>query len=160
MHLQNAILNYKDSFPKFDVLKHQLPNEWYVVLATTTFFHTSFYRTMYCANTAFYQSLPGEKLIIHNFHSGLMHIIIDRKNGIYKTYVPALTCTRKSIPCVSSVARAGVTPISVVASCINMAAISAFTALIHICSSHARAWVCSKGVICDSGVCNTSNECA
>ena len=45
------------------------------------------------------------------------------------------TCARKSIACVSSVARAGVTPISVAACCTRMTAISTSSTLIHICSS-------------------------
>ena len=49
-----------------------------------------------------------------------------------------LTSARKSIACVSSVARAGVTPLSVVATCIIMADIDAFSAFIHICNSNSK----------------------
>ena len=49
-----------------------------------------------------------------------------------------LTSTRKSIACVSSVARAGVTSFSVVTSCIIMTDISVFSTFIHICSSNLK----------------------
>ena len=49
--------------------------------------------------------------------------------------IDVLTCARNSIACVSRVARAGVTPTSVVTSCIAMTPISATSTFIHICSS-------------------------
>jgi len=49
-----------------------------------------------------------------------------------------LTSARESIACVSSVARACVTPFSVVTSCIIMTDINAFSAFIHICSSNSK----------------------
>ena len=49
-----------------------------------------------------------------------------------------LTSAKRSIACVSTVARAGVTPLSVVTSCIIMADIDAFSAFIHICNSNSK----------------------
>ena len=49
--------------------------------------------------------------------------------------IAALTCARKSIALVSNVARASITPLSVVASCMRMTVMSASSTLIHICSS-------------------------
>ena len=53
--------------------------------------------------------------------------------------ISAFTCARKSIACISSVARAGVTPLSIVASCTGVTPVSASSAFIHICSSQAIA---------------------
>ena len=49
--------------------------------------------------------------------------------------IDELTSARKSIALVSSVARAGVTPLGVVASCIVMTPMSATSTFIHICNS-------------------------
>ena len=49
-----------------------------------------------------------------------------------------LTSAQKSIAYVSTVARAGVTPLSVVARCIIMADIDAFSAFIHIWNSNSK----------------------
>ena len=51
----------------------------------------------------------------------------------------ALTCASKSIACIPSVARAGVTPFNVVARCMGVTPVSASSALIHICRSQAIA---------------------
>ena len=48
----------------------------------------------------------------------------------------SLTTAGESIPCESTVARAGVTPFNVVTSCICMTPISVSSAFIYICSSH------------------------
>ena len=46
----------------------------------------------------------------------------------------AITCARISIPSVSSVARAGVTPYGIAASCMKITPISAVSTFISICS--------------------------
>ena len=46
--------------------------------------------------------------------------------------ISELTCARKSIASIPSVARAGVTPLIVVASCTGMTPVSASSAFIHI----------------------------
>ena len=61
------------------------------------------------------------------------------------TFISELTSTRKSTACISSVAKAGITPFSVVATCIIMTDISASSAFIHICSSNSKVvLVCSS----------------
>ena len=53
---------------------------------------------------------------------------------IKKVKQHAITCARISIPSVSSVARAGVTPYGVAASCMKITPISAVSTFISICS--------------------------
>ena len=62
-------------------------------------------------------------------------VVVVNSIAVEALKIDSLTCTIKPTACVSSVARAGVTPISVVASCLGMTAISASSALIQICRS-------------------------
>ena len=61
--------------------------------------------------------------------------MLANRVAIYSDWkVDALTCAKYPVSCKSTVTRAGVTPLIVVASCTVMTVMVAYGTLIHICS--------------------------